>query len=146
MKPIIAMVATLLTTGCSQIEGATMSEATYKISEEGGVTTRNQEKFEYTDQKMFERVQNYRIVANGDVGKQFHILLVSIKQKIGKKTVGSTDVNFLPIKDGFFTYECSHLYTINLSDDESRVDDPICEFEVLGAMKPNIIAKNIAKS
>lgn len=130
--------------GCSQVFLPNEDQTfTYKVSQSGAPSTTNKSEFDSLGEKMFSRTQRYRVSAQTDAGRQFHLLVARVEKSVGNKAVASEDSEFMPMIDGVYDYECSHYYTIALSKADDSVDSPVCKIEPIAVFVPAAKASTI---
>jgi len=137
MKRFVVAAACLLSAGCNKADEGSNSAVEYKIVEDGGPETRDERTYDSLGDRTFTRVQKYKIIAQGDAGKSFHMLIAGIKLNVGSKTVSTVDAAFFPIVDGVHTFECGHNYDVKLTADVNALSDPACKFELRGVLVPS---------
>lgn len=141
---LMIVAAAIFLSGCSQIfmprQG---SDFSYKVGADGAPSVSNKSEFESLGEKMFRKTQRYRITAQTDSGRQFHLLVAKIVQTVGDKVVSTSDAEFFPMIDGVYDYECTHHYTTPLSKDEDSVDNPVCKIELIAVFVPSAKASAI---
>lgn len=115
-------------------------ENTYKIEPEGGVETKDKNVFSGLGDVTFRMNQKYKITMMNDDSKEFHYLIINMKQKVGNKNIQDIKGVSLPISDGSHIIDCEHYYDVKIGKEEDA-SPPVCEFEVIGTVYPDGKAK-----
>lgn len=116
------------------------NENVYKIEPDGGVETKDRNVFSSLGDVTFRMNQKYKITLMGDGDKEFHFLIVNVKQKVGNKNVEDSKGVSLPISDGSYVVDCEHYYDVKLAKEEDAAP-PVCEIEPVGTIYPDGPAK-----
>lgn len=137
-KRISVLVMAFAVSACGAVESK--RENTYKISPEGAAETKNRNVYSSIGDVTFVMNQRYKITTMNDDEKKFHFIVVNVKQKVGQKNVEDEKGVLLPISDGSHIFDCQHYYDVKIGKEE-EVSSPVCEFELLGTIYPDGIAK-----
>lgn len=141
-RAFFSVVAGLAVASCQPKGSTKPDEYVYKFVEDGEATISDKTSYESLGKRSLSKVQRYKIVAQTDAARKFHILVVRMIQRIGKKKTSDSPATFLPITDGSYTLECSHYYyDVAIATPDDDVPDPVCTIQPLGVINPSAPAR-----